>query len=212
MLISTQAAFAIRCPQCGKLEAETVSRFTCSHGRSVKVTCSCGAHKLTAGSKRDAVWLQVPCYLCDGVHFLYFSPRQFWNEEVKPIACTETDLQLGVFGPERAVSSYALAGGSELERLMEDAAFGEYFDDPEAMCRALERIHTLAEEGKVQCRCGNRELSLDIFPEHLELNCPDCGSAKKVRAGSEEDLTVLEATDQIELGEETTGRRRGQKK
>lgn len=213
MLISTQAAFAIRCPQCGKLETATVSRFACNHGRSVKLSCSCGAHKLTAGSKRDAIWLQVPCYLCDGVHFLYFTPREFWGNDMKPVICTDTDLQLGVFGPEREVSSYALAGGTELERLMEDAAFGDYFDHPEAMCHALERVHTLAEAGKVRCCCGNRELSLDIFPEHLELNCPDCGRSRKVRAGSEEDLLTLDATEQIELGEEgPPGRRKGHKK
>lgn len=212
MLISTQAAFAIRCPQCGKLETATVSRFACTRGRSVNVACSCGAHKLTVSDKRESVYLKVPCYLCDGVHFLYYTPRQFWRGDMQPIACADTDLQLGMFGAEREVTSYALAGGSELEQFLEDAAFGDYFDHPEAMVHALERVHTLAEEGKVRCRCGNRELSLDIFPEHLELNCPDCGRSRTLRAASEEDLTALDATDHIELGEDTPGRRKGHKK
>lgn len=212
MLVSASTTFAIRCPRCGKLELASVSRFEFSRGRSVKVACSCGGHTLTAGTKRGQVFVQVPCYLCDGVHFLYYSPRQFWNAKLEEVSCVETSLQLGVFGAFSDVEQYARPGGSELERLLEDAAFDDYFDHREVMYQMLARIHTLAEAGNVTCVCGNHKLSIDIYPDRLDLTCEDCGRHKAVAAGSDADLAELERTARIEVGGDTPGRRKGHKK
>jgi len=212
VLTTAATTFAIRCPQCGRLETTSVSLFAFGGGRSVKVSCSCGAHKLTIGRKRGQLWLQVPCYLCDGLHFSYHKPDSFWDDSMKPIACSETDLQLGVFGPDKDVQVYARTGGSELDRLLEDAAFGEYFDHPEVMYRTLSFVHALAEEGKLTCVCGNHQISVDIYPERLELSCSECGQHKTVLAASEEDLESLEHVRHIEVGGDAPGRRKGHKK
>lgn len=212
MLISAETTFAIRCPQCGRLEMTTVSRFSLGGGRSVKVACSCGSHKLTVGTKQGQVWLQVPCYLCDGTHFVYFKPQRFWNGHLEALNCSETELQLGLFGHESEVELYMRTGGSELDRLVEDAAFGEYFDHPEVMYRALSRVHTMAEEGNLTCRCGNRQVGVDIYPERLDLSCSECGRHKTLFAGNEEDLTALECLVRIEVGDDAPGRRKGSKK
>lgn len=212
MLVSTDTAFAIRCPQCGKLETISLSRFAMGGKRSVRLDCSCGGHKLTAGVKGTQVWLQIPCYLCDGLHFAYFSTRSFWDPEIKPITCSDTDLQLGVFGPPHAIEHYAMAGGSELDRLMEDEAFAEYFDQPELMYQALSHVHGLAEDGRLSCVCGNRQIGVDIFPDRLDLTCTGCGRQQTVLVTTEEELDVLEHTTQIEVGSESATRRKGHKK
>jgi predicted RNA-binding Zn-ribbon protein involved in translation (DUF1610 family) len=212
VLIPARTAFAIRCPQCGKMETAGVSRFELGGGHSVKLNCSCGSEKLMVGVRPGQVWLQIPCYLCDGVHFQYYTPKRFWDGELKTISCTETDLQLGVCGPEHEVDTYTRTGGTELDRLLEDAAFGEYFDSPEVMYQALSRVHNLAEEGNLSCSCGNRHISVDIFPERLDLTCPACGRTRAILAGSQEDLAALERMRRIEVGEDIGSRRRGHKK
>ena len=212
MLVPAQTSFAVRCPQCGRLEITPVSRFALSGGQSVKHTCSCGAHKLTVGSKPGQVSVQLPCYLCDGLHFLYFAPKRFWEGQLKQVTCSDTELQLGVFGPQGEVELYARTGGSELDRLMGDAAFGEYFDHPEVMYQALSRVHDLAEEGNLGCVCGNHQISVDIYPEHLELLCPECGRLKSLLATSDEDLAPLERATNITLGDDQPSRRKGNKK
>ncbi|HWI53280.1 MAG TPA: hypothetical protein VNT01_14150 [Symbiobacteriaceae bacterium] len=212
MLVPAQTTFAVRCPQCGCMEMNTVSRFSLSGGQSLKVTCSCGSHRLTVGGKAGQVLLQIPCYLCDGLHFMQYSAKQFWGGRLQPLMCSDTDLQLGVFGAENEVEAYARAGGSELDRLLEDAAFGEYFDQPDVMYQALSRVHTMAEEGHLTCVCGNRHISVDIYPERLELSCGECGRHKTVLAGQAEDLAALESLARIEVGDDAPGRRKGHKK
>lgn len=212
MLITARTALALRCPQCGKLETHAVSRFAFSGGATAKLDCSCGSHKLTAGARHGQVWLQIPCYLCDGVHYLNYNARNFWDTRLKPVACADTDLQLGVFGPEDEVESYVRTGGAELDRLLEDEAFGEYFDHPEVMYQALSRVHTMAEEGNLTCSCGNRQISVDIYPERLDLSCPTCGRHKSVPAGTEEDLALLDQVRHIVVGDDAPSRRKGHKK
>lgn len=212
MIVSARTTFAVRCPECGQMELTTLSRFALSGGQTARICCSCGSEKLVVGTRKGQVWLQIPCYLCEGIHFAYFQSRWFWGSDLKYLTCTETDLQLGVFGSEEAVDLYTRTGGSELERLLEDEAFGEYFDQPEVMYQVLSLVHTFAEEGNLRCACGNQHISVDIYPERLELICPACGRGRTISASEEEDITVLEQVEHLEVGVSAGGRRKGNKK
>lgn len=161
--------------------------------------------------RQKQIWVQVPCYLCDGMHFLYFTPEQFWSAELKQLACAETELQLGVFGGEQAVVNYARPGCSELERFLDDAAFDDFFDEPGIMYQVLSQVHDLSEDGNVACTCGNREISVDIFPDRLELYCADCGRQQSVPATSEQDLDHLLCATHLEIGGDRPPRRKHKK-
>lgn len=204
MIVPACTTLAIRCPQCGRLELTVLSRFALGKGKSMKVHCSCGHHQLTVGIRQKRVWFQVPCYLCDGLHFLYYHPELFWGPELKQISCAETELQLGVFGSEEAVANYAKPGSSELERLLEDDAFDDYFDEPGVMYQLLSQVQSLSEAGNLTCHCGNREIAIDIFPDRLELSCGECGSYETLSAVVDEDLEPLLLADRLEIGAERT--------
>lgn len=212
MLIPTEVALAMRCPDCGRMELTTLSRFTVHGGESTTFRCSCGSEKLMVGFRDGQVWLRIPCYLCDGLHFYYYTPREFWNASLTTIPCPETDLQVGVLGPVDQVDTYTRTGGTELDRLLEDEGFGEYFDHPDVMYQVLSWVHSKAEEGNLSCSCGNRQIAVDIYPEHLDLTCPSCGSYRSILARTEEDLAALECMTSIEVGDDTPTRRKGHKK
>lgn len=209
MLVSARTTFALRCPRCGKIELIPLSRFAIGRSGSLKFSCSCGSHMLTAGVKRGQVWLQVPCYLCDGVHFMYYVPQDFWSGVPTPMTCAETDLQLGVFGEGPEVENYAHPG---LDRWLEDAAFDDYFDHREVMHQAVNRLQALLEAGDVQCTCGGQGISMGVFPDLLELTCEECGRRKSILAGTPEDLDTLERTGRIEISGDAPSRRKGHKK
>jgi len=212
LLVSACVTVAIRCPQCGQMELASVSRFALTRGRSVKLKCSCGSHTLTIAMKQGRVCLQVPCYLCESLHYLDYGPRAFWKANLEEIACTETCFQLGVFGGPSAVAGYAHPEFTELERLLEDSAFDDYFDHREVMGRALAHVNHLEDKGLLSCRCGSQQISIDIFPDHLELTCDDCGEQMTVKAQNEEDLAKLAAVSRLRLGDEASHRRKGHHK
>ncbi len=208
MLVSARTTFALRCAHCGKLETVELSRFDVHEGSSTKLNCSCGNSIIIVGRKRKQVSVQLPCYLCDGVHFSFYSPRHFWSEELKQITCAETDLQLGAFGDEAAVKTFARPGGSELDRLLEDEAFDDYFEDRETMYQAVTLVNTLSDYGKVSCACGSKRISIDLYPDRLELTCEDCGAHKSLYACNEEDAVALQVVTYIEVGDDLPPRRK----
>lgn len=211
MLVPARVTFAIRCPQCGKMENAPVSLFDFAGVSSVRLNCSCGAHKLTVALRKGQVRVQIPCYLCEGLHFLYYTPRRFWSGEVQQVTCSETDLQLGVFGEEDGVAGSSKSGQSELEHLLQEGAFEDYFDNPDVMYQSLRHVHDLAEKGNLTCTCGNLKIEVDIFPDRLELACPECGLQRAVFAATEEDLTMLRRVRHLEVGDENQGRRQEHK-
>lgn len=202
MLVSARTTFALRCPKCGTLEMTSISRFSFSGTTSVRVGCSCGSHMLTVTARGGQVALQIPCYLCDGVHFFYYDSKGFWADELKQISCAETDLQVGVFGGETAVSDRVKPDGNEMERLLQDEAFDDYFEDRTVMYRLLNRLNRLTDEGKLSCSCGNHKIAVNVYPDQVELSCSECDCVETMPASTAEDVTALERLTYIEIGSE----------
>lgn len=208
MLVQTRVAFALRCPQCGQSQCDMVSLFDLSGGRSVRITCACGSHKLTVAARRGTYWLQIPCYLCEGIHFVYQSARDLFAPGVHNLLCSETDLQLGWFGEPSEVQAMAESGRGELDRLLEDTAFEDYFENPTAMYGVINHVHELTQQGKLSCTCGSTRVAVDIYPDRLDLICGGCSSTRSFCAASDEDLLRVKTIGLIMLGEEPSGRPR----
>lgn len=208
MLVPARTTFALRCTRCGKLETAVLSRFDVVAGGSAKLLCSCGSSMGTVGRKRGQISLQLPCYLCDGMHFNYYSPREFWSGKLKQLVCAESGLQLGAFGEDQAIASYARPGENDLDRLLEDSAFDDYFEDREVMYQAVTLVNTLADCGKVACVCGSTNISVDVYPDRLELTCEDCGSPKSIPASSSDDASQFLQMTHIEVGDDRPRRRK----
>lgn len=200
MLITTECVIAMRCPTCGKLEFHTLSRFAFAGTRTNKIFCSCGAQKLIIGTKnRQQYWLQIPCVLCETNHLVYYKVKQLWNSEVTFFYCSDTNVELGFFGPEEKVKSVADNYEHNLESLVDELGYDDYFFNPEIMFEVLNCLHDIAEEGFLYCECGSHQIEIDIFPDRIELQCKECGTASVVYAETEDDLHNMQGIKKIEL-------------
>lgn len=203
MLVTTKTTLALRCASCGRLDVHHLSLFDFSGGRTVQLTCSCGAHKLTIGQKGHQVWLQFPCVLCESTHFVYFPRGAFWAPELKQITCPESGMDVGFFGLERGSSGEPEPEGERVagaEELVEEAGFDDYFDNPQVMYQMLNRLHGLAADGKLRCLCGNADVQVEVLPDRVELTCPSCGRWRPLKAESDQDLAKLDEIESGDLG------------
>ncbi len=230
MLVTTETSLALRCAQCGRLDVHPLSLFAFSGNHTVRLTCSCGAHKLTVGQRGGQFYLQFPCFLCDHTHFLYFPRAAFWAPELKQIACPETGLDLGFFGANRPLEqalSDALGAAGEGAHgegappggwpkvrgtlpipdqdaldLVEEVGFDEYFENPQVMYQLLNRLHEMAANGKLHCVCGNPDVQVEVLPDRVELTCPTCGRWRPLVAESDQDLAQLDRLERLPAGEQ----------
>ena len=191
--IATRTWVALRCPECGDVGLHAVSFFEFGRRDRILVRCGCGAEKLSVVRKASGrIVAQVPCILCDHSHFLYFSRSDFWRQVLQRLYCPETGVEIAFLGPEDEVGEMARNAEEDLSGMMADAQGDDYFDNPEVMYDVLNHLHHLAEAGQLQCPCQEGEVEVEVYPDRVELHCTHCHRWWTVRAGREEDLTVLD--------------------
>lgn len=196
MLVPARVAIALRCPFCGKTDIHELSLFAFSGSGHIRFDCGCGHHQGSIARRKGRMVVQVPCYLCDGLHQLEYSPQEFWAGDLEPITCPETGLHLGILGPPEAVGQFTGPAEEELD----PTALADYFVNPEVMYEVLAAVHELDEQGRLLCRCGNTDIEYELQPDRLDLVCSRCGSRRSMTATADEDADKARRTRRLELG------------
>jgi hypothetical protein len=202
MIISTQLSLALRCPLCGQLENHTVSLFEFSKHGPLKITCKCGFNKLIINTKNfKDFYLQLSCLICEEVHIIKFTRQELWEKQLVVLRCTDTGQELGYIGEDTAIVKIIKQKQNDIESIMNNLGFDDYFTNPQVMFEVLKHLHQLAEQNQMFCLCGNNQIEIDVFPEKLELHCPFCQSLHIIYAETIEDLRIVKQANSIALTE-----------
>ena len=200
MIVPAVTYLALRCPSCGRLQVKVVSLFACGRNGEVKATCKCRTHLFTYGMEgRNALWVRLHCILCEGHHFVQLSPARFRTTEALPILCEATGAEVGFTGPRERVKEATRRQGINVRELVDVLGDSSYFHNPQIMCDILQYFNQLARSGNLYCHCGNNDIEVEVFPDHLELHCPECQVSGSVRAKTLEDLAAVRRMAEVEL-------------
>jgi len=172
--------------------APTISFFAFSGQNSLTLLCTCGYKKLTihTGDRRNYL-LKVSCMICDEIHNLNWRHTQLWQNEISAIICPATRQDLGYIGRKERLEEYIVENSRNMESVLNDLGFDDYFANPSVMVQVLAHLHKIADDGQLYCLCGNQDIQVDVFPEKLELHCPNCNSLSIIYAESREDLELI---------------------
>lgn len=200
MLVKTETTVALRCPDCGRLVLHTLSRFELGGGRSREVSCSCGSPQVVVSSKGNrSYWLEVNCVICEAVHLYHLSTKEMWSHDVVHLSCQETGLELGHVGDRNKIKEYIKNHEEALEALVEEMGGQDYFVNAGVMLSVLTHVHTLAEEGNLNCTCQNNRIELEIFPDRIELHCRHCNRMHVLSAMTAQDGSDLRDDEALKL-------------
>jgi len=202
MVISTYTTVALRCPVCGKMDYYALSRFSMSGMERVSINCECGANLLTMGrNKGKTYWLQVECSMCEDTHFYAYNYKELWSNNLLTLVCGETGVEIGFLGSREQVRKNVQNMDKSVQEMAEELGYGEYFNNPEIMYKVLEHLHSIADEGKLYCSCGNQNLDVEVYPDRMELHCNDCEASGIVFAESFKDWETIRHMEEIVLNE-----------
>lgn len=209
MVLSTERSLAIRCPECGRFELFSFSLFDFSGRSIVNFSCSCGATLVTVATKdRRRFIMKARCLVCETYHIISLDRREMFRDKATGVYCPETGLELAYVGDAELTRDILEATREDVVRsLAADGELANYFHDPGVMLGALKALHRMASEGNLGCQCGNRSISVDIFPGKIELRCPECGSLNVIHAETEDDLAALCAMEAIEMARGAIGQK-----
>ncbi|HOL10876.1 MAG TPA: hypothetical protein PLZ08_08545 [Bacillota bacterium] len=200
MLINTQRTSALRCPLCGRLEINHFSLFDFAGRKPLKISCSCGYNKLTVNTKNlKDFYLQIPCLICEEIHILKFNRDELWNKAIALLRCSDTGQELGYIGEHAAIMRIINKKQNDIDSIINDYGFDDYFVNPQVMMEVLNHLHKIAEDNRLFCQCGNEHIEIDVFPEKLELHCPLCQSIHIIYAETIEDLKIVKQANLIAM-------------
>ncbi|MGD0152794.1 MAG: hypothetical protein ABSC17_03370 [Thermacetogeniaceae bacterium] len=200
MLVTTTTALALRCPECGKIKYHSLSLFSFSAQKTLRLSCACGTPLLLISTRdRKVFYFQVECLMCEGKHLLEFFLKEIWSGQVLNLVCSETDLDIGFIGPRDQVKKCIANQERSLQEMADDLGYTDYFANPEIMYEILDCLHKIAEDGNLSCQCGNQQVEVEIFADRIELRCEGCGAFGVVHAETRQDVDAVKKIWEIVL-------------
>lgn len=199
-IVCTDTVLALRCPRCGRSELKHLSLFSFSGRRDFKLYCSCGdvlAYLQTKDWRR--FWLQIGCSLCEGTHIISLQRKDIWSDKVIALECEDTGVETGYIGPGDKVRKAFRHREPTLMELAQDLNFREYFDNPDVMEGVLDKLYRMSERDKIYCQCGNHDIEIEVYSDHVELRCNYCRLVVPIRARSKRDLDMVRKLRKIVL-------------
>lgn len=193
MLVPADAAIALRCPVCGRLELNALSLFAFAGGRAAEVVCACGTILFRLETRdRKQFLARAHCMACEEWHIFECRRRDLWSTEVRELVCEEMGVEIGMVGPGSSVKERLRSQEKSLAEMARDLGFSTYFENAEVMYAILEYLYEMADNGRLTCRCGNRDVEVDVFSSHIELRCGECGAGGVLAARDKEDLLLVQ--------------------
>lgn len=113
--------------------------------------------------------------------------------------CYECGRELAYLGSKADVEAMVSRHQHEVELLMHEMGFDDYFTDPFIMYELINHIHDMAENKKISCQCGSRNVAANIGADKIELICKNCGSVYIVNAANQEDLEMVRKMQSITI-------------
>ncbi|MBP2626555.1 MAG: hypothetical protein H6Q68_1266 [Firmicutes bacterium] len=201
MVINTVSTLALYCSRCGKIHMHNISRFNLKSTMQRNLLCSCGQIQatITSSGERQCL-LDIPCVLCQTNHVICLDSKRLWRAEIDKIYCVQENFELGFIGARQVIAEFVNKYKVEFEKLASDMdEYDDYIQNPQVMLETLNKIHDMAEKGGLHCRCGSSAIGAEVLPGGIELECAQCGGQLLIPAQSEQDLTYIEALEDIEI-------------
>lgn len=211
MVIGAVATLALYCSRCGKIHAHRLSRFVMNKDGQKELLCSCGQLQASIISvRRDQYLLSIPCVVCDAKHMICIDIKRFGCNGTDngggmiKLYCPEENIELGFAGSPAMVDAVIAEHEEEIKRMVHEIAesdydYEEHIENPQVMFEMLNRVHELAEQGRVYCQCGSSDIEASIHAETIEIQCQRCGSVQTIAAKTEYDLARSELLHAIEI-------------
>ncbi|HWQ89214.1 MAG TPA: hypothetical protein VN374_04505 [Desulfitobacteriaceae bacterium] len=205
MILATTATVAALCSNCGEMEFQALSLFAFSRLGHECLKCHCRTPLLKVSShNRRQFSIYYQCAFCGETHHLRLNRRAIWGKKALPLICPEFSAIVGFIGPKQKVVQACQEQEKSIGELAEELGYVEEFENPEAMLRLLDHLHSLAEEDKLGCGCGNHQLAFELLPDRIELYCDLCEALGIVYADSMDKIWPVEDLSALYLEENNT--------
>ncbi len=200
MVIDRVNTVAYKCPVCGSIEFNSVSVFDFSGRRSYTIKCSCkkGFVKIIPKAQQKCT-VTMPCIACNKVHLYTLPFKAFWTKKPITFHCPGTGMELCFIGNDDDVRKLVDVYELEMDLLMNNIGYDDYFVNNTVMLSTIDKIHDIAEKDNLLCQCGSHDIDLEMYSDQVELRCNRCRMTEIIKASTNHDLKLTLGKNSIIL-------------
>ena len=151
----------------------------------------CETDLLRVSRPKKGIKVEVYCNSCQEYRKFNFSLKSLTRPGGHHIYCSGCGLELGYVGSESDVKKMVLRHRREVEILIKEMGFDDYFTNPLIIFELINYIHDLAETKSIYCQCGSRDIAASLNTDKIELTCKQCGSNCFVSSKDRTDLETV---------------------
>ncbi|QGG47083.1 hypothetical protein FTV88_0931 [Heliorestis convoluta] len=148
---------------------------------------------------RKRFYIQAHCIMCESQHLFWYLRDQLWSQQLLVLQCEENLVEIGFIGPRDKVKAAIMKQDKSLREMAENLGVVEYFENPEVMYGVLDSLHSLTENGRLTCSCESQQISVDIYPDRVELRCEACSNNQVCYAESDHDLQMIKRVKEMQI-------------
>lgn len=200
MLINTDITIAYKCFSCGTFNFKNVNLFKLFPREKITFGCSCKNSKMEIiRTGKSDYRLTVPCIGCGTEHSQNISREMLLNNNILTYTCPLTSIKYCFIGKDKAVREFIDNFEKELDGMIDGLGFDSYFENTRVMLDTLNRIHDIAERGRLCCECGCEDIIVSMHRKGIILKCSQCTGGKFIPAATNNDLKKTLLRDKIIL-------------
>jgi hypothetical protein len=204
MLLNGEFFVAVRCGICSKIEIYELSLFQLAKNKSRKIGCLCGNTEFTIKvDKNRKLYLTISCVACGSKHVFKYTIKEILSGRGYIEQCNLTKYDILWIGKKDWIEKAVEKANQEVEKMIKELGFDDYFHSPEIMIASLDVVHQIAEQQNLYCDCGSRDIDMSLYADRIELRCMKCNSINVIYAETREDLNNLINIHQIVMHERT---------
>ncbi|MHB8062761.1 MAG: hypothetical protein ACYDG2_09045 [Ruminiclostridium sp.] len=189
MLIDMDVTIAYKCFSCGTFDFSNINLFKLFLHHSVMSKCRCGGAKLEIIEIcKNEYKLTVPCIGCGSEHYLIIDREELISKDIMIYTCPATGIKQCFVGRDVKVREYVDSFEKELDIMIDNLGYENYFVNTQVMIDTLNKIHDIAEQGYLHCECGCDNIIVSLLRKGIYLKCPQCSGNKFIPAASNIDL------------------------
>lgn len=209
MIVSAVATIGIQCSKCGELQFRTLSVFAFSRFNQESYSCVCGAPLVIITSiERSNFSIEYPCIYCGESHYLLTKRNLIWGEDLLKLICSVKNLPIGYIGHHNQVINSCQEIKKNFvklaSQLVNDGENENEFDNFFIVYAIMEKISEMVERGQLGCRCGNKNLSVEIQSDKIELVCQTCYAIGTIYTDNKDILRIIDSMGSIYLEDNMT--------
>ena len=199
MIVNATRVIAYKCPYCGTFVNGEFSLFEILPNKIVVVECTCGEASVKISRPNKGYMFEIPCIACEGDHQERVQFKELWSNEETYILCPESGFGLCCIGSHDVVRKWVEDYDDNMEMILGQLGFDDYFVNDAVMLEAVDKIHDIAEKGNLYCKCGALDIEMELLYDRIVLFCPKCSAEKVIVAETDEDIEEFLKCEEIVL-------------